>query len=154
MQSAEKDSSNLQKEVDKAADHVTKLTERVRKAEAGQIEAQNKLAAAGVESSSARKLVEAVSLLLLPPLYSVSPPFGQHHADFSIHSKNSVLAHLPRHTHTGSLCFRCLIAFLLMLLKKGFGLLVDVQPTAAPAETEHTVLYCYQLAVALAVLLQ
>ena len=76
MQSAEKDSSNLQKELDKAADHVTKLTERVRKAEAGQIEAQNKLAAAGVESSSARKLVEAVSLLLLATPRSVSPPFG------------------------------------------------------------------------------
>ncbi len=62
MQGAEKDSSSLQKEVDKAAQHVTKLTERVKKAEAGQIEAQNKLASAGVEASSARKLVEAVSL--------------------------------------------------------------------------------------------
>lgn len=56
---AEKDSGNLQKEVDKAAQHVTKLTERVKKAEAAQIEAQNKLASAGVEASTARKLVEA-----------------------------------------------------------------------------------------------
>ncbi len=64
MQGAEKESSNLQKEVDKAAEHVTKLTERVKKAEAAQIEAQNKLASAGVEASTARKLVEAVSLLL------------------------------------------------------------------------------------------
>ncbi len=63
MQGAEKESSNLQKEVDKAAEHVTKLTERVKKAEAAQIEAQNKLASAGVEASTARKLVEAVSLL-------------------------------------------------------------------------------------------
>ena len=62
MQGAEKDSGNLQKEVDKAAQHVTKLTERVKKAEAAQIEAQNKLASAGVEASTARKLVEAVSL--------------------------------------------------------------------------------------------
>jgi len=63
LQGAEKDSNSLQKEVDKAAEHVTKLTERVKKAEAGQIEAQNKLASAGVEASTARKLVEAVSLL-------------------------------------------------------------------------------------------
>ena len=98
MQSAEKDSSNLQKEVDKAADHVTKLTERVRKAEAGQIEAQNKLAAAGVETSSARKLVEAVSLLLLPTLYSMQPAIGRHQAIFSIHSMNRVFADLPRLT--------------------------------------------------------
>ncbi|KAL0047308.1 hypothetical protein WJX82_000390 [Trebouxia sp. C0006] len=56
---AEKESGNLQKEVDKAAQHVTKLTERVKKAEGGQIEAQNKLASAGVEASTARKLVEA-----------------------------------------------------------------------------------------------
>ena len=62
MQGAEKESGNLQKEVDKAAQHVTKLTERVKKAEAAQIEAQNKLASAGVEASTARKLVEAVSL--------------------------------------------------------------------------------------------
>ncbi len=62
MQGAEKESGNLQKEVDKAAQHVTKLTERVKKAEGGQIEAQNKLASAGVEASTARKLVEAVSL--------------------------------------------------------------------------------------------
>ena len=62
MQAAEKDTGNLQKEVDKAAAHVTKLTERVKKAEAGQIEAQNKLASAGVEASAARRLVEAVSL--------------------------------------------------------------------------------------------
>lgn len=62
MQGLEKDSSNLQKELDKAAQHATKLTERVKKAEGGQIEAQNKLASAGVEASTARKLVEAVSL--------------------------------------------------------------------------------------------
>lgn len=59
QQAAEKDSGNLQKEVDKAAAHVAKLTERVKKAEAGQIEAQNKLASAGVEASAARRLVEA-----------------------------------------------------------------------------------------------
>lgn len=53
----------MQKEVDKAAEHVAKLTERVKKAEAAQIEAQNKLASAGVEASTARKLVEAVSLV-------------------------------------------------------------------------------------------
>ena len=61
MQAAEKDTGSLQKEVDKAAAHVAKLTERVKKAEAGQIEAQNKLASAGVEASTARRLVEAVS---------------------------------------------------------------------------------------------
>lgn len=61
MQSAEKDTSNSQKEVEKAAEHISKLAERVKKAEAGQIEAQNKLASAGVETSTARKLVEAVS---------------------------------------------------------------------------------------------
>jgi len=65
LQNAEKGSSNLQKEVDKATNHISKLAERVKKAEAGQIEAQNKLASAGVEASTARKLVEAVSPLLL-----------------------------------------------------------------------------------------
>lgn len=70
MQAAEKEAANRQKEVDKAADHIAKLTERVRKAEAGQAEAQNKLASAGVEASSARKLVEAVCLWRLPCLHS------------------------------------------------------------------------------------
>ena len=64
MQAAEKTVNNLQKEVGKATEHISKLTERVRKAEAGQAEAQNKLASAGVEASTARKLVEAVSPFL------------------------------------------------------------------------------------------
>ena len=71
LQAAEKEAANRQKEVDKAADHIAKLTERVRKAEAGQAEAQNKLASAGVEASSARKLVDAVCLLQPPPSVAV-----------------------------------------------------------------------------------
>ena len=63
MQTAEKQASSLQKEVDKAADHIAKLADRVKKAEAGQSEAQHKLASAGVEASTARKLVDAVCLL-------------------------------------------------------------------------------------------
>lgn len=59
-----KEASNLQKEVDKAADHIAKLADKVKKAEAGQIEAQNKLASAGVEASTARRLVEAVGQLI------------------------------------------------------------------------------------------
>ncbi|KAL3131317.1 hypothetical protein ABBQ38_000607 [Trebouxia sp. C0009 RCD-2024] len=59
QKAAEKEAANRQKEVDKAADHIAKLSERVRKAEAGQAEAHNKLASAGVEASSARKLVDA-----------------------------------------------------------------------------------------------
>lgn len=66
LQAAEKEAANRQKEVDKAADHIAKLSERVRKAEAGQAEAHNKLASAGVEASSARKLVDAVCLLQPP----------------------------------------------------------------------------------------
>ena len=68
MQAVEKEASSLQKEVDKAADHIAKLAEKVKKAEAGQAEAQHKLASAGVEASSARKLVEAVGISHSPLL--------------------------------------------------------------------------------------
>lgn len=66
LQAAEKEASNLQKEVDKAADHIAKLADKVKKAETGQAEAQHKLASAGVEASTARKLVEAVGILKAP----------------------------------------------------------------------------------------
>ena len=62
VQAAEKEASSLQKEVNKAADHIAKLAEKVKKAEAGQAEAQHKLTSAGVEASTARKLIEAVSI--------------------------------------------------------------------------------------------
>ena len=62
VQAAEKETSSLQKEVDKAADHIAKMAEKVKKAESGQAEAQHKLASAGVEASTARKLVEAVGI--------------------------------------------------------------------------------------------
>lgn len=62
LQAAEKEASNFQKEVDKAADHIAKLADKVKKAEAGQAEAQHKLASAGVEASTARKLVGAVGI--------------------------------------------------------------------------------------------
>ena len=74
VQAAENQASSLQKEVDKAADHIAKLAEKVKKAEAGQAEAQHKLASAGVEASTARKLVEAVRISHSHPLYHVWGP--------------------------------------------------------------------------------
>lgn len=74
VQAAEKEASSLQKEVDKAADHIAKLAEKVKKAESGQAEAQRKLASAGVETSTARKLVEAVGISHGHPLCCVWGP--------------------------------------------------------------------------------
>ena len=74
VQATEKEAGSLQKEVDKAADHIAKLAEKVKKAEAGQAEAQHKLASAGVEASTARKLVEAVSNSCSYPLCCLLGP--------------------------------------------------------------------------------
>ena len=52
-------------EVKRASEHIEKLAERARVAESAQKEAHSQLKSAGLEASTARKLVEAVSMLLI-----------------------------------------------------------------------------------------
>lgn len=63
VQDAEKYAGTLAQEVKRAAEHTEKLAERARVAESAQKEAQKQLKSAGLEASTARKLVEAVSCL-------------------------------------------------------------------------------------------
>lgn len=64
VQDAEKYAGTLAQEVKRAAEHTDKLAQRARVAESAQKEAQSQLKSAGLEASTARKLVEAVSTLL------------------------------------------------------------------------------------------
>ncbi len=60
MQAAEKEVSNLQKQLSQATKHQEKLATQVQDAHAAQKAAEEKVSQAGLEASNARKLVEAV----------------------------------------------------------------------------------------------
>lgn len=64
IQTAEKNAGSLAVEVRRASEHIEKLAERARVAESAQKEAHSQLKSAGLEASTARKLVEAVSGIL------------------------------------------------------------------------------------------
>ena len=64
MQTAEKNAGSLAVEVKRASEHIEKRAERARVAESAQNEAHSQLKSAGLEASTARKLVEAVSGIL------------------------------------------------------------------------------------------
>ena len=62
LQAAEKEVSNLEKQLSQATKHQEKLAAQAQDARAAQKAAEQKVSQAGLEASNARKLVEAVSL--------------------------------------------------------------------------------------------